>query len=117
MLPDSTLTRMRRSWSRGRRWGVAVVCLGLALATAGGAAWAAKDDLDLVSRAAGAGGDKGNDVSFDPAVSADGRFVAFTSNASNLHPDDDDTVDDVFVRDLVLNTTTLVSRAAGASGD
>jgi Ca2+-binding RTX toxin-like protein len=42
--------------------------------------------------------------------------VGFTSNASNLHPDDTDATDDVFVRDLQADTTTLVSRAAGPTG-
>ncbi len=70
----------------------------------------------LVSRAAGATGTPGNNTSDQPAISADGRFVAFTSTATNLHPDDTDGVDDVFVRDLQDNTTTLVSRAAGATG-
>jgi Tol biopolymer transport system component len=70
----------------------------------------------LVSRATGATGAKGNGDSFSPAISADGRFVAFFSRASNLHPDDADTTDDVFVRDLQTNATTLVSRAAGVSG-
>jgi Tol biopolymer transport system component len=92
------------------------VCLGLALATAGGVAWAAKDDLDLVSRAGGASGAKGNGDSSDPAISADGRFVAFASGASNLHPDDGDISLDVFVRDLQAGTTTLVNRADGPAG-
>jgi RTX calcium-binding nonapeptide repeat (4 copies)/WD40-like Beta Propeller Repeat len=70
----------------------------------------------LVSRAAGAASSKGNAVSFEPTVSADGRFVAFTSWASNLHPEDADLSSDVFVRDLQADTTTLVSRAAGAAG-
>jgi Tol biopolymer transport system component len=72
--------------------------------------------ITLVSRAAGVTGANGDSYSYDPAVSADGRFVAFTSEASNLHPDDSDTLLDVFVRDLQANTTTLVSRAAGAAG-
>jgi Ca2+-binding RTX toxin-like protein len=55
----------------------------------------------LVSRAAGRAGAKGNDSSFEAAVSADGRFVAFTSFASNLHPDDGDTTQDVFRRDVL----------------
>jgi hypothetical protein len=44
-----------------------------------------------------------------PAVSADGRFVAFGSDASDLVPGDDNGVTDVFVRDTVLGTTTRVS--------
>lgn len=69
----------------------------------------------LVSRASG-GGAKANADSFSPTVSADGRFVAFASNASNLHPDDGDTVTDVFVRDLQTGVTTLASRADGGAG-
>jgi Tol biopolymer transport system component len=82
-------------------------------------------DLDantttLVSRAGGPTGAPGNGRSTDKAISADGRFVAFTSAAANLSTEDQDPVDDVFVRDMVAGTTTLVSRgtgAAGASGD
>jgi Tol biopolymer transport system component len=92
------------------------VCLALALAALAAAGWAAKDDLDLVSRASGGAGAKGNGGSFGPAISADGRFVAFGSDATNLHPDDDDDTTDLFVRDLQANTTTLVSRASGATG-
>jgi Tol biopolymer transport system component len=99
-----------------RRRGVAALCLGLALAAPATPAWAAKDDTDLVSRAGGAAGTKGDNDSALPAVSADGRFVAFTSGASSLHPDDGDFTFDVFVRDLQANTTTLVSRAGGAAG-
>ena len=71
----------------------------------------------LVSRADGPTGAKGNEPSFEAAISADGRLVAFTSSATNLDPDDTDPTDDVCVRDLVANTTTLVSRASGAPGD
>src|SRR5262249_13410686 len=70
----------------------------------------------LVSRATGVDGAKGNDQSSTPAISADGRFVAFTSFASNLDPADRDGTQDVFVRDLQANTTTLVSRANGING-
>jgi Tol biopolymer transport system component len=72
--------------------------------------------IALVSRADGAAGAKGDGHSSQPAISADGRFVAFESGAENLHPDDGDEVLDVFVRDLEASTTTLVSRAAGPAG-
>jgi Tol biopolymer transport system component len=107
----------------GRRglWRVSVVALwvGLALAALASPAWAAKDDLDLVSRADGAAGANGNEHSSSPAISADGRLVAFYSEASNLHPDDGDGgMDgrDVFVRDVEANTTVLVSRASDVAG-
>ncbi len=70
----------------------------------------------LASRAAGAAGAAGDDVSAQPAISADGRFVAFSSAADNLSTEDDDAVSDVFVRDLQASTTTLVSRASGPGG-
>lgn len=70
----------------------------------------------LVSRASGAAGAAADEEARDPAISADGRYVAFASGASNLSTDDDDTVQNIFVRDLVANTTTLVSRASGAGG-
>ncbi|HKG04131.1 MAG TPA: hypothetical protein VKB03_13190 [Conexibacter sp.] len=70
----------------------------------------------LVDRANGAGGAIGNAQAMDPSASADGRLVAFGSDAPNLDPDDADADDDVYVRDTVAQTTTLVSRRSGASG-
>jgi Tol biopolymer transport system component len=43
------------------------------------------------------------------AISADGRFIAFASNASNLVPNDTNKEPDVFVRDTVNGTTEIVS--------
>ena len=43
------------------------------------------------------------------SASTDGRYVAFTSEASDLTPNDTNQFRDVFVRDLVAGTTTLVS--------
>ncbi len=70
----------------------------------------------LVSRASGAGGAKGNANSLTPAISPNGRYVTFSSQSTNLDPADTDSTQDVFVRDLQTGTTTLVSRATGASG-
>ncbi|MCX6902238.1 MAG: hypothetical protein NTW03_01905, partial [Verrucomicrobia bacterium] len=47
-----------------------------------------------------------------PAISADGRYVAFASKAGNLIYNDTNNGSDVFVRDLVLGTTTLASADA-----
>lgn len=68
----------------------------------------------LISRATG--GAVGNDSSFAPSISADGRFVAFESGADNLDLESTDDVTDVFVRDTQAATTTLVSRATGVAG-
>lgn len=44
-------------------------------------------------------------------VSSDGRYVAFSTSASNITVTDGNGWSDVFVRDTILNTTTLVSLA------
>lgn len=46
-------------------------------------------------------------------VSADGRFVVFESDASNLVPSDGNGVRDVFLRDRLLGTTSRISEAVG----
>jgi Tol biopolymer transport system component len=51
--------------------------------------------------------------SSDPSITPDGRYVAFFSWASDLVAEDGNGEPDVFVRDLVLGTTTLVSVALG----
>ena len=56
-------------------------------------------------------GAPGNDVSRDPSVSADGRFVVFGSFATDLVDGDTNVRQDVFVRDMVTGTTRLVSGA------
>ena len=54
-------------------------------------------------------GTQGNDLSLSPSISADGRYVAFQSSASNLVSGDTNEQEDIFVRDTVANTTTRVS--------
>ena len=60
-------------------------------------------------------GSWGNGASTDPVMTPDGRFVAFISAASNLVPNDTNGISDIFVRDLLNGTTTLVS--VGATGN
>jgi Tol biopolymer transport system component len=60
-----------------------------------------------------AGGTPPDGTSSDPAISRDGRYVAFVSEASNLVPGDRNRSADVFLRDLRTNSTVLVSRGAG----
>jgi Tol biopolymer transport system component len=57
----------------------------------------------------GPGGVPADRASSAPALSADGRFVAFHSDATNLVPADTNQRTDVFVRDRRLGTTTRVS--------
>jgi len=54
-------------------------------------------------------GAQSNGTASAPALSADGRFVAFVSTASDLVPGDTNGLRDVFVRDLQLDRTTRVS--------
>ncbi len=62
--------------------------------------------------------DQANGASFSPSLSADGRYVAFSSLASNLVADDNNMKKDIFVRDLQTGTTTLVSVSSnGAQAD
>ncbi|MBI1849478.1 MAG: PD40 domain-containing protein [Planctomycetes bacterium] len=51
----------------------------------------------------------GRSASFPPALSGDGRFVVFDSEASNLVEDDTNRVDDVFLHDRQTGTTTRLS--------
>ncbi|MCY2987716.1 MAG: Ig-like domain-containing protein, partial [Planctomycetota bacterium] len=51
----------------------------------------------------------GNNTSSLPSISADGRYVAFQSNASDLVSGDTNGVSDIFVRDTLSNTTSRVS--------
>ena len=54
-------------------------------------------------------GVEGNGRCYAPVISADGRFVAFQSEASNLDVDPNGAVSDVFLRDLVAKTTRIIS--------
>ncbi len=65
-------------------------------------------------------GTEGNDDSYTPDISGNGRYVAFRSLASNLAPGDTNGKWDIFVHDLQTNTTELVSTATNgtrADGD
>jgi Tol biopolymer transport system component len=63
-------------------------------------------------------GTQGNSYSYSPAVSSDGRFVAFFSLASNLVTPDSNSSWDVFVRDRQLGATERASvDSSGAQGN
>jgi hypothetical protein len=64
----------------------------------------------------GTNGLPADNLSFEPALSANGRYVAFTSSADNLVPNDANRSSDVFVRDLVTATTVLVSANNSGTG-
>jgi Tol biopolymer transport system component len=63
-------------------------------------------------------GTPGNSHSHHPRISADGRYVAFDSDANNLVTGDTNGHRDIFIRDRQTNTTTLVSVATdGTQGN
>lgn len=85
-------------------WGVAVVALG-GVAPAAIAQGTERVSLDSA-------GMQGDNSSADPSISDDGRYVAFSSSASNLVAGDTNGVADVFVRDRVSGVTVRVSVAS-----
>ncbi len=63
-------------------------------------------------------GQQANGASFGPAISGDGHYVAFHSDASNLIANDANGAKDVFVHDRRTRTTTRVSTtSAGVAGN
>lgn len=68
----------------------------------------------LVSRSTT--GEQSDGLSFGPAVSADGRYVAFLSQATNLVPGDDNQAQDVYLRDMATGTTERISVNSAEEG-
>ncbi len=60
-------------------------------------------------------GVQANGKSFAPVFSPDGRYVAFTSNATNLAAGDSNGVADIFVHDRQTGTTERVSVGSGGA--
>ena len=56
-------------------------------------------------------GNQANHISLHPSISADGRYVAFMSQATNLGSDNNLFFSDVFLRDTQTNQTILISKA------
>ena len=86
---------------------IALLCLiaGSSGAVTGGTTRVSVDDS----------GTQANGYSTDPSISADGRFVAFTSDASNLVGSDTNSGADVFVRDRKAGKTQRVSVSGSGS--
>jgi Tol biopolymer transport system component len=58
-------------------------------------------------------GTGGDGESIRPSISADGRYIAFESGASNLVVGDENRSDDVFVHDRLTGETTVISVSSG----
>jgi Tol biopolymer transport system component len=104
----------RRSHSGPFRWApVLVVAASLAATTV------EAQQLQLLSKRSGGASDSGGGASavVVSSLSADGRYLVFTSVARNLAPGQVDanfTLNDVFLYDRVTGSVTIVSHAAGA---
>lgn len=109
----------RHNWPR-RAAGTTLLAamVATALVVAGLSAVAAQGDTSRVSiHSDGTQGDE-DSYTFGGGLSADARYVAFASAASNLVPDDTNNEPDVFVRDRQTGDTTRVSVSSnGAEGD
>ena len=70
----------------------------------------ASGELTLLSMTTA--GEKGNGRSMQPSLSADGRLVAFISEASNLVAADPDSRADIYVKDLQTGSIVLVSASS-----
>ncbi|BCJ49983.1 hypothetical protein Asp14428_14580 [Actinoplanes sp. NBRC 14428] len=66
-----------------------------------------RNTIDRVNVSTGSA--EANADTYEVAVSADGRYVAFTSDATNLVPGDTNGTTDVFLRDRARHTTSRVS--------
>jgi Tol biopolymer transport system component len=73
----------------------------------------AEKRISLISRGSGQTGKAGNEDSSNPSISADGDWIAFQTEATNLQHG---VFGGVFVRDQFGSATTLASRASGAHG-
>src|SRR5262249_20266354 len=63
-------------------------------------------------------GVQANGYGDNPRLSADGRYVAFISSATNLVAGDSNGVDDIFVKDLLTGQTRIGSTSSsGAQSD
>ncbi|MPV87016.1 hypothetical protein GCU85_09795 [Cardiobacteriales bacterium ML27] len=63
-------------------------------------------------------GVEGDSHSYNPSISADGRYVAFQSNATNLVVGDTNGAADIFVHDTQMGVTTRVSvDSSGVASD
>ncbi len=78
-------------------------------------ATAAPDAASTIRISVSSSNTQGNGESTGASISANGRYVAFASDATNLVPGDTNGKTDIFVRDWASGTTTRVSVASNGT--
>ncbi|MBK5288228.1 MAG: PD40 domain-containing protein [Acidimicrobiia bacterium] len=58
-------------------------------------------------------GTPANGTSKEPTFTQDGRYIAFTTDADNLDPTDQNSDDDVYVRNIKAGSTLRISKPKG----
>jgi Tol biopolymer transport system component len=100
---------MRSGLGRGQAAGIGIGVLVLALGAAATSAGAATEPSVVRVNVSSTGAEANDGLIDKPVLSADGRFVAFASGASNLVPGDTNGYYDIFLRDRAQGTTTRIS--------
>jgi Tol biopolymer transport system component len=103
---------MKSYTSKNRLWVVGAVLTAVPLALVGGGPAAASAHRVTRRVSVGPGGVQADAASNPVTVSANGRYVAFDSSATNLVPGDTNGVSDVFVTDTKTRVTSRVSVAS-----
>ncbi len=112
------MRRCVRSWGCGRREVFCARMIATAVAGLFLISFAMAQQGTTVRVSVSSAGAQGNWDSYHPSISADGRYVAFESDASNLVAGDTNGYQDVFVRDRQFGTTERVSvSSSGAQGN
>lgn len=71
-------------------------------------------DTRIITRVSvAAAGTEANNSNYNPDITADGRYIVFESDASNLVPGDNNSTRDVFVHDSVAGSISRVSVPTG----
>lgn len=60
-------------------------------------------------------GEEANGDCYEPSISADGRYVTFSSFADNLVSGDNNQMSDIFIHDRLLDTTNRISVSSNGS--
>lgn len=101
--------------ARLRARAASAVAVGAALALVPAGAAVADDAAAITRISVGFDGSQADGSSNAPAVSGNGRWFAYSSNATNLVPGDTNGLLDIFLYDRTTGTTELVTKGVGGA--